>query len=106
MTDEDLTRLPRRGGGYTSAQSQAVAGTDGEVAEPHLDRFAEDAHDRDEQRRRELARPIAAKVARISAEVAALRREMTSAAPGVLSRDAKQCARRAARELAKLADAL
>ena len=103
MTDEDLTRLPRRGGDYSSAQSQAVAGTDGEVAEPHVDRFAEDAHDRDEQRRSELARPMAAKVARTAERSAALRREMTSAAPGVLSRDAPQrCARRAARQTASL----
>jgi hypothetical protein len=96
-------RLPARGGDYTTARHRAIDGSAGEVDDAMLDVFADDAHERDQDRRRAERAPIAAAVDGAIAAMTPVTDLLASTrTPGVVTRDMRRRARRIAHDLAEL----
>lgn len=96
----DPTRLLARGGGFTTARHRAIDGSAGEVDDAMLDVFADDAHGRDQDRRRAERAPIAAAVDGAIAAMAQVTDLLASTrTPGVVTKGMRRRGRRVAHDL-------
>jgi hypothetical protein len=93
-------RLPKRGGGYTSARSRAIDGAAGEVPEEILDDWANDTRRQREAAEAADQQHLASEALRLAAQVDALTRRLASTRA---DRATRNRSRRALHDLRSLA---